>query len=378
MLLHEWQSKQILQSAGIAVPKGFLFSASDDAGNAPLTYPVAVKAQLGQGGRGKAGGVIKASDSTEAAGAVRRLLNTEFSGESPDRVLVEEWQPAARELYLSVTIDGGADGYCVLYSPEGGIDIETGKPPVRYPVGHPDAFRGHVLRSLLATVDGDAKVRERIVTLARRLLRLARSRDCLTIEINPLIVTTDGALVAADAKVVCDTAAAFRAADIQSLVQASWEREDEWSRRCLEADLMLVRLDGNVGLISGGAGMTMAVMDLIERAGGAPACFLDCSANPTPDGYRRAFSLLDHADEVGAILISIFGGATQMERVARVLADIMAERQAAKPVVFRLDGTNADQASEILLEAGLVNHATLEDAVTSAVNSAAGAAKAAP
>ncbi len=137
---------------------------------------------------------------------------------------------------------------------------------------------------------------------------------------------------------------------------------------------MLVRLEGDVGLISGGAGMTMAVMDLIEKAGGQPACFLDCSANPTPAGYRLAFSLLDNADEVGAILISIFGGATQMERVAQVLTDIMAERQAAKPVVFRLDGTNADQASEIMRDAGLINHATLEDAVANAVEAAKAAA----
>ena len=363
-----------MQSAGIAVPEGFLVSGDDDAYDTPLAFPVAVKAQLKQGGRGKAGGVIKASDAAEVHAAVNRILSTDFSGERPDRVLVEEWQLAARELYLSVTIDGEADGYSVLYLPEGGIDVETSRPAVRYPVGQPDAFRGHEFRSILATVEDDATVRERVVALARRLLRLARARDCLTIEINPLIVTAEGALVAADAKVVCDTAAAYRAADVQDLLRASWEREDAWSRRCLEADLMLVRLEGDVGLISGGAGMTMAVMDLIERAGGRPACFLDCSANPTPTGYRVAFSLLDHADDVGAILISIFGGATQMERVARAMTDLMAERQAGKPVVFRLDGTNADQASEIMREAGLINHATLEDAVSSVVEAAKAAA----
>lgn len=374
MLFNEWQGKHLLKSAGIAVPKGLLISASDDAYDSPLAFPVAVKAQLRQGGRGKAGGVIKASNAAEVQAAVNRLLSTDFSGERPDRVLVEEWQLAARELYLSVTIDGEAGGYSVLYAPQGGIDVETGKPPACYPVGHPEAFRGHAFRSILSTVEDDAAVREGIVVLARRLLRIARAHDCLTIEINPLIVTEDGALVAADAKVVCDTAAAFRAADIQRLQKDSWGREDEWSRKCLEADLMLVRLKGNVGLISGGAGMTMAVMDLIERAGGQPACFLDCSANPTPAGYRVAFSLLDHADEVGAILVSIFGGATQMERVARVLTDIMAERQAGKPVLFRLDGTNADQASEIMRDAGLINHATLEDAVASAVEAVKAAA----
>jgi succinyl-CoA synthetase beta subunit len=374
MLLDEWQGKCLLRSAGIAVPKGRLISAPDEARDLRLAFPVAVKAQLARGGRGKAGGVIKAADADAARAAAVRLLDTEFSGERPDHVLVEEWQPAARELYLSVTIDGEADGYSVLYSPAGGIDVETSRPAARYPVGHPDAFRGHEFRRVVSGVDDDATVRERIVALARRLLRLARARDCLTIEINPLIMTAEGALVAADAKVVCDTAAAFRAADVQRLVRASREREDEWCRRCLEADLMLVRLKGDVGLISGGAGMTMAVMDLIERAGGRPACFLDCSANPTPTGYRLAFSLLDHASEVRAILVSVFGGATQMERVARVMTDIMAERRAGKPVVFRLNGTNADEASAILREAGLVNHATLEEAVSNVVEAVKAAA----
>ena len=113
--------------------------------------------------------------------------------------------------------------------------------------------------------------------------------------------------------------------------------------------------------------MTMAVMELIERAGSGPACFLDCSANPSLTGYRRAFDLLDHAPEVRAILVSIFGGATQMERVARVMAEIMAERQSSKPVVFCLNGTNAEEARDIIREGGLVNHAMLEEAVSSVV-----------
>ncbi len=367
MLLEEWEGKRLLRNAGIAVPKGVLISVSDVVDDLRLAFPVAVKVQLSQGGRGKAGGVIKASDTAEVRAAVDRLLSMDFFGERANYVLVEEWQPAARELYLSVTIGGEADGYAVLYSPEGGVDVEADGTAARYSVGHPDAFRGYEFRHELSCVEDDSKLREQIVALARRLLRLARARDCLTIEINPLIVTEEGALVAADAKVVCDTAAAFRAADVKRLVQASWERQDEWSARCLEAGLMLVRLTGEVGLISGGAGMTLAVMDLIERAGSGPACFLDCSANPSLTGYRRAFDLLDHAPEVRAILVSIFGGATQMERVARVMVDIMAERQPGKPVVFCLNGTNADEASAIIREAGFVNHAMLEEAVSSVV-----------
>ena len=130
---------------------------------------------------------------------------------------------------------------------------------------------------------------------------------------------------------------------------------------------MLVWLDGEVGLISGGAGMTMASMDLIGDAGGRPACFLDCSNNPTPDGYRLAFDLLDQAPAVKVILVSIFGGLTQMDRVARVMKDIMQQRRSRKPVVFRLNGTNAKQVADIFAGTGLSNHATLESAVAEAV-----------
>lgn len=374
MLVREWEGKSLLAGGGITVPKGTLVSAPGEADDVTLRFPVAVKAQVGAGGRGKAGGIVKATDAAELRAAVARLLDGDLGGERPTAVLVEEWQATARELYLSVTVDGNADGYTVLYSPAGGVDVETCGIPVRYDVGRPEAYRGHGLRRRLAEAEPDAGLRERIIALARRLLWLARHRDCQTIEINPLIVTEDGALVAADAKVVRDTAGAFRAADIRSAVENAWAGEDPLSARCLAAELMLVRLEGEVGLISGGAGMTMAVMDMIAAAGARPACFLDCSANPTPTGYRLAFALLDQAPEVRAILVSIFGGATQMERVARVMADILAERDSAKPVVFRLNGTNAGEASRIMAAAGLVNHGTLEEAVAAVVVAAAGGA----
>jgi succinyl-CoA synthetase beta subunit len=211
-------------------------------------------------------------------------------------------------------------------------------------------------------------VREKVLRIARSLLRVAQLHDCTTVEINPLAVLAGGSLMAADAKIVRDESAAFRNSGIAEAIRALNSHEPKLVERCLAAGLMLIRMEGNVGLISGGAGMTMATMDLIQAAGGRPACFLDCSASPTPKGYGLAFEMLDADPGVRSILVSIFGGATQMDRVARVMHDIMDERESEKPVVFRLNGTNAGAVQGIFDNAGIRNHVTLDAAVAEAVS----------
>lgn len=370
MLLTEYEGKCLLKDAGIKVPGGILLRSGEALARRKVTYPVAVKAQVASGGRGKAGGVVHAPTSLEARAAIQRILDTRFGEERPSAILIEPWLAIRREVYLSITIDAAADGYVLLYSPHGGVDIETAEPPLRYDIGPAHRFRSYRLREILATVERDLSFREKVIALARRLVELASSKDCITIEINPLALLEDGSVVAADAKVVRDESAAFRAADIRAAIDAAHKREPKPVARALAGDLMLVWLDGEVGLISGGAGMTMATMDLIGEAGGRPACFLDCSANPTPAGYRLAFDLLDHEPEVKVILVSIFGGLTQMDRVARVMRDIMQERKSRKPVVFRLNGTNAGRVQEIFDDAGLHNFTELEGAVAEAMAAA--------
>ncbi len=368
----EFEGKRLLKSVGVVVPDGVVVRSDAEVDAHAFTYPVAVKAQVEAGGRGKAGGVIKADDAPAAKEAVRRMLGSEFAGERPEAVLVEPWLASERELYLSVTANGEVGGYVVLYSRLGGIEVEEAAELCRYDVGPPQNFRGHALRRILSKVEADSRLTERVIQLARVLVRLAASRDCITVEINPLVVLEDQSLVAADAKIARDEWATFRSADIRGQIARARSRESESARRCLEANLMLVPLDGNVGLISGGAGMTMAVMDLIAEAGGQPACFLDCSANPTPAGYQLAFEMLDADPKVEVILVSIFGGATHMDRVARVMTEIMAERSSDKPVVFRLNGTHAEQAGIIFREDGIENHATIEAAVNAAMASFGG------
>ena len=188
------------------------------------------------------------------------------------------------------------------------------------------------------------------------------------------MVLADGTLMCGDAKVVRDEAAAYRNADIAAELDLAHAHDSEPQKRCREARLTLVPLDGDIGLISSGAGMTMAVMDAIDAAGGRPACFLDCSGNPTPDGFSLAFDLLEQDASVSAILVSVFGGGMHTDRVARTLIDILARKAGRKPVVFRLNGTGGERATALLEAAGYRNHESLEAAVASILEQARAAA----
>lgn len=367
MLLTEAKGKALLRAAAVPIPFSREFRSLDDVRGEAVTFPVAVKAQVSSGGRGKAGGIRKAATAPELEDAFKAIMGMTFSGETPSSVLVESWLDIERELYLAVTIDGRAGGYCVLYSPKGGVNIEDGPAPLSYPIGLPRNFRAHAFRELLESVEKDSKVRERVISMARRLLDVVTANECMTVEINPLVVRTDGSLIAADAKIVLDEAASFRKAATADAIATAREKAEREIRLCEEARLMLVWLDGEIGLISGGAGMTMAAMDAIDGAGAQPACFLDVSGNPTPAGFSLAFDLLDRAPKVKGILISMFGGGLHTDRVAKTLIDILKNRTSTKPVTLRLNGTSSEQATALLREAGFQNHSALETAVVDIV-----------
>ncbi len=375
MMILEHEAKALLRSVGIAVPDGTLIKPSTRALRVKA-YPVAVKAQVRSGGRGKQGGVIRANNAAQLKAAAKKLFATEFGGERPEALLADPWLPIDRELYLSVTIDGAAEGYVVLYSPNGGVDIESGKPPTRYAIGPAWKFRAHELRAVLEPVEKDFQLRERVIFLAQRLVETAAARDCHTIEINPLVRLKESEgegkgeskLVALDAKVVYDDWAHYRNSDILAQREGEWRRADKLLRASLKMGHMYVKLDGDIGLISGGAGLTMGAMDLIQQLGGKPACFLDASPGPTSTrGYKPAFELLDGDPAVKVILVSVFGGGTHMNRVARSMKDNMAMRKSKKPVVFKLDGTYVDEVPGIFATFGAHNHESLESAVKAAI-----------
>lgn len=373
MLVTEVHGKALLRGAAIATPSSQELRSLDEARACRIEFPVAVKAQVAAGGRGKAGGIRRANSESELEDAFDAIMGMRFAGEAPSSVLVESWLDVERELYLAVAIDSRLGGFNVLYSPCGGVNIEDGPAPLKYPVGLARNFRAHAFRALLEPVESDPKVRERVISTTRRLIEVAQANECTTVEINPLVVAKDGALIAADAKIVLDEAAAFRKAATASAIAASRDKAERDIRLCEEANLMLVWLDGEIGLISGGAGMTMAAMDAIDGAGAQPACFLDVSGNPTPAGFGLAFDLLDRAPNVKGILVSMFGGGLHTDRVAKTVVELLAKRASAKPVTLRLNGTRSDLATAILGEAGHRNHPTLEVAVIDIVKKVAGA-----
>ena len=206
MMILEHEAKALLRTVGVAVPDGTLIKPGLRAPKV-REYPVAVKAQVRSGGRGKQGGVIRANNARELHAAAKKLFATEFNGEKPTVLLADPWLAIERELYLSVTVDSAAGGYVVLYAPRGGVNIEDGPPPVRYAIGPAWKFRAHELRAHLEPVETDYRIRERVISLAQRLVETAAARDCHTIEINPLAKLADAdnpELLALDGKVVYD------------------------------------------------------------------------------------------------------------------------------------------------------------------------------
>lgn len=363
MLLTEAAGKRMLRTARISTAQGVVVTDEAElSAHGEWPFPVAAKAQVASGGRGKAGGVVSCANDAELRDAFRHIMSTEFSGEYPSGVLVEPWLTIDRELYLSVVVDPAASGYAVLYSPTGGVEIESAQNVVSFGFGHPEDFRGHKLRKLLTSVEEDEGVRERVIDFARTLVRLAQSAEATTVEVNPLAVC-NGNLVAVDAKVVLDDSADYRNAETAAALAESHAKEDEVAAACRDARLVFVPLGGTVGLFSGGAGMTMRAMDAVAEAGGSAAGFLDISNNPTPAGIEVALESLQRLEGVDRVLISIFGGGLDVGRIAKTLGGLMDDGQITVPIAFRLAGSGSEQASALLAERGITNHATLEAAV---------------
>jgi succinyl-CoA synthetase beta subunit len=368
--LTEHLSKELLARFGVPVQVGILASTGDEAAAAAaeLGAPVAVKAQVPAGGRGKAGGIRRAESPEEARAAFSAVTSVVFDGLTVSQARVERWEPCDSEYYVSVVVDSEQAQPVALFSAVGGIDVEAGAKIVRVPLREDGSLSAALFREVGYEAGIRADVLERVLSVVQALARAHGTLDAKLVEVNPLGVKADGRLVALDGRIIVDDHALYRHPEIHQFVTERQPRRQEDLVR-ERTKLEYVRLGGWLGLISGGAGMTMAAMDLIADLGGAPACFLDCSNNPTPEGYGAALDLLLGDPEVRAILISIFGGLTQMDRVAKALVKLLADRSPRKPITLRLMGTNAEAASAVLRAAGLKNHQTLEEAVAAAVAS---------
>jgi len=365
MRIHEYQAKRLLAGFGLPVPRGQAVTTSAEARAVAeeLGGRAVVKAQVLAGGRGKAGGVIPVSSPAEAAAAAERLLGrplvtgqTGPAGRIVRRVLVEEALPVVRELYAGVTVDRAGGRIVLLLSSRGGVDIEilavtSPELLIKRPVD-PDAglAAGHAELAVRAFgLSGPAQAQA--TELAERLAHAFLATDASLIEINPLVLTAGGVLVAADAKVELDDNGLFRHPELRVLRDPDELTAEE--TEAAAAGLSFVRLEGDIGCLVNGAGLAMATMDQIALAGGRPADFLDVGGGVTEDGVARAFAILTADPRVRTVLVNIFGGIVRCDLVARALVRAARERGVRVPVVLRLEGTNVEEGRRIVADSGL-------------------------
>jgi succinyl-CoA synthetase beta subunit len=385
MNLHEYQSKKILASYGVPVPEGRVAESADEALAAAQALGGkvwVVKAQVHAGGRGKAGGVKLARDTaavrTAAAGMLGQRLVTKQTGPAGlpiERVYVESGSEIERELYLSLTLNRERSRIAVLASASGGMDIEevaehTPEKILSVTIHPATGLQPFQCKQLAFGIGLKGKQIEQFQSILLALYRLYQERDASLIEINPLILTKGGALVALDCKLEIEANALFRQKDTAALRDVG--QEDAMERRASEHDLNYVSLDGDIACMVNGAGLAMATMDLIKLHGGKPANFLDVGGGATSERVTAAFELILSNANVRAILVNIFGGIVRCDLIADGIVNAVKNVGVDVPVVVRLEGTNAEAARARLAESGLaiIAAADLTDAAKKVVTAA--------
>ena len=386
MNLHEYQAKTLFRAYGVDTPRGQLAHSPDEAVAAAEALGGnvwVVKAQVHAGGRGKAGGVKVAKSLDEvrqyASQMIGSTLKTKQTGDVGlpiHKVLIEEGLDIVKELYLSVVVDRASKRISIIASAEGGMDIEevAEKSPEKiHSIGVDPAagYFPYIGRRLGFAMGLDKKQVGQLATLLQGLYTLFIEKDLSMVEINPLIITGDGKLLALDAKIGIDDNALYRHKDLAEMRDPT--QEDERENKAQELELNYVALDGNIGCMVNGAGLAMATMDIVKLHGGEPANFLDVGGGATAERVKEAFKLILTAPQVKSILVNIFGGIVRCDLIAEGIINAAKEIDLKVPVVARLQGTNVELGRKMLDESGLA--ITSADDLTDAAQKAVAAAK---
>src|SRR6266436_112912 len=386
MKIHEYQGKAILREFGVPVPNGDVADtpAQAKAIAAKLGGRTVVKAQVHAGGRGKAGGVKLADDPAGAEAAAKQILGmmlktpqTPPEGIKVLKVLVEEASPIATELYLSMTLDRGRGTHVVMASQAGGMEIEE------VAATHPEkiirewtdpalGLQPFQARNLAFGLGLAGEQLKQGVALILSLFRAYLKKDCSLAEINPLVVTKDGRVIALDAKLNFDDNALYRHKDIVALRDVN--EETPLDVEASKYGLNYIKLDGNVGCMVNGAGLAMATMDIVKLAGGEPANFLDVGGGASPEQIENAFRILSSDPRVKVVFINVFGGILRCDRLATGVIAAIRKLGLRLPVVVRMEGTNVELGRQMLAESGLplTNADDMGDGATKAVALARG------
>jgi succinyl-CoA synthetase beta subunit len=380
MDLFEYQGKQLFARYDIPVSDGAAVTTVDEAVAAAdrIGYPVVVKAQVQVGGRGKAGGIKLAADAAEARTHASNILGMDIKGHTVGTLWVEKASDIAEEYYASFTLDRAAKLHLGMLSARGGVDIEqvADEDPdaiARLHVDPVDGLREDRCREWVQAAHLNKAAHDGAVDILLKLYRVYTDGDADLVEINPLILTTEGRVHALDAKVSLDSNAAFRHAEWEDY--EATQVLDAREREARAKGLQYIGLDGSVGIICNGAGMTMATLDVVNEVGGRAANFLDVGGGAGADVLSNAIEVVNNDPEVRAILINIFGGITKCDEVALGVVEAMNRVELRSPMVVRLDGTNAAEGRIILNEQAsdmLVPQPTMLDAARTAVELAQG------
>jgi len=373
--LYEHQGKELLRSFGLKTLEGIVATTPEEAREAAreIGGTVAVKAQVLVGGRGKAGGIKVVETPEDAGSAAEQILGMDIKGHTVNKVLVEGGADIESEMYLSVMVDRAEKKPLILFSTEGGVDIEevAERNPDAIVRQHVDPLVGLVPYQQREVVfqsglSGDAA--KGVGKVISDLYRAFRESDASLVEINPLVTTKSGDVLTLDSKVTIDDSSLFRHGDLVS--EEDVQAADPGERRAQEVGLQYVKLDGDVGILGNGAGLVMSTLDVVAQAGGEPANFCDVGGGADAEQISNALDIVTSNPEVKSVLFNIFGGITRGDEVARGLLSALERSELDLPIVVRLDGTNAKEGREILADNTPQNvhtEATMLDAARRAV-----------
>lgn len=366
MKLYEFQAKQVFAQGGIPVPRGEVVKTPEEAGRvAESLGRVVVKAQVHVGGRGKAGGIKLANNPDEARQYAEGMLGKPLKGFTVNFALVEEAIDIASEYYLGITVDRDGEKAIVMLSSMGGVDIEevAATTPEKIARMHIDPAWGpwdFQIRDLIARAELDKRASREIASVIKKLYQVFLTSDASLAEVNPLVVTGDGKVIAADGKFEVDDNALFRQKELLKFREVS--EADPIEAEAARRGVPYVRLEGDIGIIGNGAGLVMTTLDIVTRNGGKPANFLDLGGGAKADTVRNALEIVLLNPRVKGVLFNIFGGIVRGDEVAKGIIEATRTMDIKVPIVVRMSGTRAAEGLEILKDTNLIPAATAQEA----------------
>lgn len=358
MKLHEYEAKKIFKECGIPIPNGMVTTTKI----CNIENPVVIKAQVLVGGRGKAGGILFADTVEEANEKIKSLIGSEVKGELVEKVLIEEKIKIAKEYYVGVVVDRNEKNNVVIFSTEGGVDIEeiaknSPEKIIKYPVEAGQEFLPYMARNMVKQAGLPTEEVSKVADVIYKVYTAFKKMDGILAEINPVVFTEDGKILAADAVLNVDDDAYFK---------HNYDEFEEFNKQ-EKSEFAYVELDGEIAVIGNGAGLTLASMDIVTEFGGKPACFLDIGGGATRETVKKALLKATSRSSVKGAFINILGGITRCDEVSKGIVEVLNEKPDLKFAV-RMMGTNEEEGRKILSENGVSYENSMEGAAKALTN----------